>query len=416
MKTKICRICKSQDLHIIIDYGKVALADSFLSSHEDIKNELKYDLRLCICGSCRHVQIDEILDPELMFNHYPWETGISKSIIEYADEMSEKLINCFSTVSPNSRPRVIEIASNDGTLLKVFKSQGCEILGIDPAKNIAKKANDRSIHTIPDFFDSQIAETIVSDYGKWDICIARNVLAHVKELHSLVEGIRTVLHEDGFVVIEVPHLQSMFEDLQYDQVFHEHIGYHSLDSIQRLFELHSMELFDVESLWIHGGSLRIFLQHSGGPREIAEEVRNTLEAEKAIDLLDEKTWYKYSERVDKHKESLMGELIRIKENHQSIAIYGASGKGQSLLQFCGINNGLINYVVDKSPLKQGKITPGTHINIYGPERIYGDLPDVILLCAWNIADEIVAQEKKFIDLGGKFLIPFPSPHYYDANN
>ena len=415
MKTKICRICKSQDLHIIIDYGKVALADSFLSNDEEINNEKRYDLRLCICGSCKHVQIDEIVNPELMFNDYPWETGISKSIIKYADEMSEKIINSFTEVCFKSHPRVFEIASNDGTLLNVFQNKGCEILGIDPAINIAQKANDRSINTIPAFFDHQMAKTIIADYGQWDICIARNVLAHVNKLHSFAEGIKTILNENGFAVIEVPHLQAMFEDLQYDQVFHEHIGYHSLDSIKKLFEMHSMELFDVESLWIHGGSLRVFVQHSGGPMKINNKVEKYIITEQKIGLFDEKIWKVYAERVENHKKSLIYALEKIKNNHHSVAIYGASGKGQSLLQFCGIDYNLIEYVVDKSILKQGKITPGTHIKIYEPEYIYTHFPDVILLCAWNFAEEIVAQEKKFIDLGGKFLLPFPFPHYYDSN-
>ena len=416
MRTKICRICQSENLQVIIDYGKVALADSFLSNDKEIDNEQKYDLRLCICNICKHVQIDEIIDPKLMFTDYPWETGISKSIIQYADEMSKKIIKCFTAISPKVKPRVFEIASNDGTLLNVFKSKKCEVLGVDPAKNIAKKANDRSINTIPNFFNHKIAKSIISDYGQWDICIARNVLAHVMELHSLVKGIKTILNENGFAVIEVPHLQTMFQDLQYDQVFHEHIGYHSLDSIKRLFGMYNMEIFDVESIWIHGGSLRVFLQHLGGSRKINDNVEKLLKEESQIGLFDEKMWEDYATRVHLHKESLMEELIRIKNSHRRLAIYGASGKGQSLLQFCGIDNNLIDYVVDKSPLKQGKITPGTHIRIFEPAYIYRELPDVILLCAWNFADEIVRQEKKFIDLGNKFLLPFPYPHYYNTNN
>jgi len=411
MKIVGCRVCEFQDLSLILDYGEVALADSFLNSGADVEKEKKYSLSLVICNNCKHVQIDEIVDPKLMFSNYPWETGISKSIVEFSNEMSEKLIALFKILEPESLPKVFEIASNDGSLLNVFKNKGCEILGVDPAANIAKKANDKLITTIPKFFNYNTAKEIVSKYGQYDICIARNVLAHVNELHSLVEGIRLILKDDGFVVIEVPSLYAMVEELQYDQVFHEHIGYHSLDSIIKLFENYNMEVFDVESLWIHGGSLRIFIQQNNGPQLKSNNVNDFYNKEKSLGLFDNKTWEQYALRVNAHRDSLLNELNKIKKENKKIAIYGASGKGQSLLQYCGIDNNLVDYVVDKSEMKQGKITPGTHINIYSPDHIYEDFPDVILLCAWNFANEIAIQEKNFTEAGGKFLLPFPSPHY-----
>ncbi len=389
----------------------MALADSFLSSENEIASEKKYPLRLCICNNCKHIQIDEIVDPALLFVDYPWETGVSKSVIQFSEDLCKKLLNVHTSTNKSSPAKVLEVASNDGTVLSVFQKNGCEIMGVDPARNVVKKANERGVRSIAEFFNLETAANIVSQYGKWDVCIARNVLAHVNELHSLVEGMKTILNKDGFAVIEVPHLKTTFEELQYDQVFHEHIGYHSLDSIKRLFELHEMKVFDVEELWIHGGSIRVYLQHENGNKDVSENVKKVLETENKIGLYKKDSWRKFAERALNHKKELRSELEKIKSNNKKVAIYGASGKGQSLLQFCEIDGSLVEYVVDKSEVKQGKYTPGTHIKIFSPNHIYEDRPDVLLLCAWNFAKEIMSQEEKFSQLGGRFLHPFPSPHY-----
>ena len=403
MRTENCRICKAKELTVVLDYGEVALADSFLNE-EEIKDEKKYPLRLCFCKNCSHLQIDDIIDPKLLFENYVWETGISKSMIEFSIELYDKIINCYNS----EKPKVLEIASNDGTVLSVFKENGCEILGIDPAKNIVEIANKREIRTIARFFNLETAKEVVENYGKWDVCIARNVLAHVKDIHGLAEGIKTILDEDGFAVIEFPQLKTMFKELQYDQVFHEHIGYHSLDSVKKLFEMYDMEIFDVEEIWIHGGSLRVYVQHNNEPRKISENVNKLLNEEKELGLLEESLWNDFATRAVAHKKALKGEIEKLKNQGKKVIIYGASGKGQSLLQFCEIDNNLIDCVIDKSEMKQGKFTPGTHIKIYSPPQIYDSKADVILLCAWNFAKEIMEQENKF---GGKFLHPFPMPHY-----
>lgn len=411
MKTENCRICKEKGLHPVLDYGTVALSDSFLESEEDIEKEQRYPLILCLCPHCKHIQINEIVSPNLLFEHYPWETGISKSILEFSEQLYHKTIGCYRQIPCEKKSKVLELASNDGSVLSMFQKNGCEILGVDPAKNIVKIANERGIRSIAKFFDLQTARAVVEEYGPWDICLARNVLAHVKDLHGFAQGIKTILHPDGFAVIEVPHLKTMFQELQYDQVFHEHLGYHSLQSIQRLFSDHGMELFDVEEIWIHGGSIRVFLQRGGGRRKISGRVQGVLDEEKGLGLFEEDSWKKFAERALAHKNALRSELTKLKSSHRKIAIYGASGKGQSLLQFCGINRKMIDFVVDKSKMKQNKLTPGTHIKIFPPSHIYEERPDVILLCAWNFAKEVVEQEKKFVANGGRFLHPFPLPHY-----
>lgn len=403
-----CVICGGVELEKILDYGKVALADSFLLNNEEIQKEIRYQLTLAICSNCMHVQILEHLNPEMLFKHYVWETGVSKSIIDFSLELYSKLIGVHKEKAENL-PKVIEIASNDGSILTVFKKNGCDVLGVDPAKNIAKTANERGIETIADFFNYETAKFLIPNYGKMDICIARNVLGHVSDIHGVVKGIKTILNPNGFAVVEVPHLLTMFDELQYDQVFHEHISYHSLNSIKNIFMQYDMEVFNIDEIWIHGGSIRIFLQHKNGPRKIDNNVEKVLKKE--IPLFSISSWKDFAKRAGNHKEALFSLLNQLKEDEKKIAIYGASGKGQSLLQFCNINSQLIDYVIDKSDMKEGKYTPGTHIKIYKPSHIYQDKPDVMLLCAWNFAKEIKAQEMKFCEEGGKFLVPFPSPHF-----
>jgi len=407
MNTKICRCCKKKGFKQILDYGMVALADSFLNENE-IFNEKKYPLKLCICVNCFHVQIDEIIDPKNLFENYVWETGISKSIFKFANRLYEKA----KELMDREEPKVLEIASNDGTVLSVFKEKGCKILGVEPAKNIARDANENGIHTINEFFNHETAKKIVKGFGKWDVCIARNVIAHVSDLHGLVQGIQTILDKDGFAIIEFPHLQKMYSDLQYDQVFHEHIGYHSLHSIVFLFGQYSMEVFDVEELEVHGGSLRVFIKHAGSKREKKYEVVKTMSGEINSGIFSTNNWGNYADRCLKHKNTLREMIEKCKDEGELIVIYGASGKGQSLIQMSEITKDLISGVVDKSKMKQGKFTPGSHMKIHPTEYIYETNANVILLCAWNIVNEIVIQEKRFIEEGGRFLIPFPEPHFY----
>ena len=411
MKVKNCRICSSKDLEIVLDYGDVALSDSFLNSIIEIEQEKKYPLKLCFCNHCKHLQIDEILDPSDLFANYIYETGFSNAVIKYAQEFFQIILQCYQKNNASREPRVLEIASNDGTVLSIFQENGCKILGIDPAKNIVERANAQGVQTIAGFFNLQSAEDILRKFGDWDVTIARNVMAHVSDLHGFAEGLNVVLSPTGFAVIEVPHLQTMFEELQYDQVFHEHIGYHSLDSFQKLFSNFNMEVFDVEKIWIHGGSIRVYLQYTNGPRQISDRVQNLLEEERQLGLYKLASWKEFSQKIQSHKNSMRDEIYRLRELGKKIAVYGASGKGQSLLQFCELDNSVLDYVVDKSEMKQGKITPGTHISIYSNEHIYEEFPDVILLCAWNFAEEIVKQESRFVKMGGKFLHPLPMPHY-----
>ena len=406
MRVENCRVCGAGDLKVVLDFGDVALADNFLTRAQ-IKSEEKYPLRLCICSDCKHVQIDEIIDPSILFEHYVWETGISTSIIKFAAELYDNLVSRFE----KRKPRVLEIACNDGSILSVFQKNGCDVLGVDPAKNIVDIAKSRGVNALARFFNLETANHVLSEYGQKDIIIARNVLAHVSDLHGLMKGVKVLLSDDGFASIEFPQLKTTYQELQYDQVFHEHIGFHSLDSVVKLCELHGLEVFDAEELWIHGGSLRVFVQHDQGARDVNVSVDRLLHEEIELGLLEESSWFDFGERALAHRSALKNEIERLIAEDKKVIVYGASGKGQSLLQFCDINNKLIECVIDKSQMKQGKYTPGTHIPIYPPSHIPKSGADVILLCAWNFADEIMEQEADFMLKGGKFLHPVPNPHF-----
>ncbi len=408
MKKFTCRVCFSDDHEVILDFGQVALADSFLTDIDDVSEEKKYQLTLVFCNQCSHVQIKEVLDPKVLFSNYVWETGIPASIKSYCIEFVDSIVERIGRVNQMS---VLEIASNDGTMLKEFVSRGCRGLGVDPAKNIAEKANISGIKTIPDFFCERVAREIKVDYGKQDLIVARNVLAHVADLHGFIKGIKLLLAPNGTAVIEVPHLLTTFRDLQYDQVFHEHIGYHSLDSIMRLFQMYGLRVWDVETPWIHGGSLRAYVCNDNEHSKVRHSVSELLESERQSGILNSISWYEFADRVVTQRVLLRDELKKLKAAGKKVVGYGASGKGQCMIQYCGLDSDLISYIVDKSSNKIGKFTPGSHIPITSPDQLRAERIDVILLFAWNFADEIIRQQFELRENGVKFLHPIPKPHY-----
>jgi SAM-dependent methyltransferase len=371
-------------------------------------HEKKYPLTLVFCRSCAHVQIKEILDPAMLFSEYVWETGIPASIKEYCRSFADRVLG---KISVREASTVVEIASNDGTMLAEFKSRGFAVVGVDPARNIAKKAEERGIPTVADFFNLRVATGLAARHGQVDLIVARNVLAHVADLQGLIEGIRTLLSQKGAAVIEVPHLLTLFEELQYDQVFHEHVGYHSLDSIRQLCERHGLVVVDADAAWVHGGSIRAYVTHASNGRPLSDEAAQVLRKEKEAGLLSFDGWAKFGERVATQKRLLREELLRVVKAGGLVAGYGASGKGQSMIQFCELDRSLVKFIADKSTMKIGKLTPGSHIPIGSPEELRRSKVSVLLLFAWNFADEIVKQEEGLRARGVKFLHPIPVPHY-----
>lgn len=404
-----CRICSSPDHELILSLGEVALADSFLPDSSFLAQERKFPLNLVICTECNHVQIKEVLDPDLMFRDYPWETGIPASIRPYCREFADSVLPRLASQSP----RVLEVASNDGTMLREFQSRGCAVLGVDPASNIVRKANERGIPTLDSFFDASVATGIHAQHGSWDLIVARNVLAHAANLQGLVAGIRLLLAQDGLCVIEVPQLLTMYEELQYDQVFHEHVGYHSLDSIVRLFSMHGLRVFDVEDVWIHGGSIRAYVCHQTAAYLPSPGLEKALKRETEAGILDPEGWRSFGDRARTQKALLREMLSEVVAQGKVVAGYGASGKGQTMLQFCELDRGMVSFIADKSTEKIGKLTPGTHIPVVSPEHMRLANVDYLVLFAWNFADEIIKQEQALIDQGVRFIHPLPHPRCLD---
>ena len=403
-----CRICHSPDYDMVLDYGQVVPADAFLPSPDAVAAERRYPLTLVLCQQCFHLQIREILDPTLLFVDYVWETGIPASIQRYCHEFADAVLTRTQEVAS---PSVFEIASNDGTMLKEFRSRGCRLLGVDPARNIAKKADAAGIPTIPDFFGERVARDVLAQHGQWDIVIARNVLAHVADVHGLVGGLKLLLAPQGTAVVEVPHLLDLHRELQYDQVFHEHIGYHSLDSIIRLCEMHDLSVFDVEHPWVHGGTVRAYVAHASANRRPTPAVAEILAEEQAAGILSRQAWQDFGDRARTQKRLLRAELASLRDAGKMVVGYGAAAKGMSMIQFCDLDEQFVAYVADKSAMKIGKLAPGSHIPIVSPDRMHADPVDVVVVFAWNFAREILEQEQAMRDRGVRFLHPIPEPHY-----
>ena len=404
MKNK-CRICKSEII-TILNFNKVALSGNFLSKKQ-LKDEKKYSLKTGVCKKCKHLQIQNLVDPKKLFNHYDWETGVSKSNMFL---ISDLLIYLRENYKLNKSSKVFEIASNDGTLLFKFKKElDCFVLGVDPAKNLSKISKKKKINTIVNFFSHKLSVKIKKKYKKFDFCIARNVIAHTPNPNDIFMGVKNILNREGIFVIEVPHLGNIYEDNQYDNIFHEHIGFHSVKSIVDLCNNNDLKLVDVKKIDSQGGSIRCFVTKLNNSIKVKKSVRIFLDREKKIKIFNLDTWFAFAKKVEKHKKALFNYLKILKLNHKKISGYGASGKGQSLMQVCRLGK-FIDNIYDKSKLKEGRYTPGTHIKIINPKKLSSNKEDYILLLSWNLKKEIVHQERKYLKNGGKLIIPFPKPH------
>ena len=397
-----CRICESK-IKKIIDFGKIALVGNFLKKKVSQK---KYKISLNYCVSCKHVQISEKLNPNLLFKNYLWETGISKSNIHLLRDHLQKL----KKFGINKKSKVLEIASNDGSFIKILKKKfNCFVIGVDPAKNLAKKANKKSIFTINNYFDYKLSYFLKEKYNKFDYIFARNVIAHIKEPNNVFKGIDNLLKDNGIFVLEVPHLLNILNNNQYDNIFHEHIGFHSLKSIQDLCKANNLKVFDIDKIDSQGGSIRCFISKQTSNQTISSNVSLMSKIEKKSNLFLNSNLKMFKNKILKHSKSLHKLIARLKNKKKKISVYGASGKGQALLQFSKMNNNFIDFVFDKSKLKQGLYTPGTNIKIKNPKYISRKNVDYLLILSWNIKKEIIKQEKKFLKNGGKFIIPFPQP-------
>ncbi len=391
---------------MVLDLGEQPPANSFIDQSDLNSPEPKFPLRLFWCHDCFLVQLLDIVDKEYLFKNYLYMTSASKPIVEhftkYAKEIHEEFLQGLD------EPLVVEIGSNDGSLLAEFKKLGTLILGIEPATNLANLANQSNITTTNTFFSSKVGKEITQSRNA-SVVVANNVIGHVEDLQDLMEGIKILIGENGVFIFEVPYLVDLIKKLEFDTIYHEHLSYFSLLPIMNLTNRYGLEIFDIKKQSVHGGTIRVFISQKNNFKT-KDSVKHFLDEEHRFGLDDIAIYRSFSIKVAEFKRKLKTELEIIKKENKSIFGYGAPAKGNVLLNYCNIDTRFLDYLIDTTPLKQGKYTPGTHIPIFPPEKI-SDKGDghIALLLAWNYESEILEKEKQFREKGGKFLIPIPTP-------
>jgi SAM-dependent methyltransferase len=399
-----CRACQRAPLRSVLSLGLTPLANALLPAEALTRPEPRYPLDLVFCPSCSLVQITETVPPEQLFRHYAYFSSFSDTAILSAKALAERLTRERALTG---RSLVIEIASNDGYLLQHYRDLGIPVLGIEPAANVAEAAQERGIPTRCDFFGARLAAELVAEGSRADVLHANNVLAHVDDLNGVVEGIGRVLTPGGVASIEVPYVRDLIEHCEFDTIYHEHLCYFSLTALDRLMASHALTITGVERLPIHGGSLRLFVAGAGAARQPA--VDELLAEEARLGMLAFAYYGDFADRVATLGRELTALLQRLKAEGHRLAAYGASAKGSTLLNVFGIGRDLLDFVVDRSTVKQGLFTPGTHLPILPPVALLERRPDLVLLLTWNFADEILAQQASYRAIGGRFIIPVPTP-------
>jgi SAM-dependent methyltransferase len=403
-----CRSCGQTGLRLVLSLGETPLANALLDAPPSIKgSEPNFPLDLAFCPHCTLVQILETPPPEQLFREYCYFSSFSDTMVQHAAALAREMI-AGRRLGKDSL--VIEAASNDGYLLRTYRDAGVRVQGIEPARNIARVATERwGIPTRSDFFGAELGKQLAAEGLKADVFHAHNVLAHVPDLNGFVAGIRHVLKDKGVAVIEAPYVRDMIEECEFDTIYHEHCFYFSLTALQHCFRRHRLMVSDVCRVPIHGGSLRLFVEPEKSEQHASPAVEALLREEEEWGVASFEPYRAFHERVHELKSSLRGMLHELKSKGHSIAAYGASAKGSTLLQFCGIGKETLDFVVDRSTVKQGRYTPGTHLAIHAPEKLLEEMPDYVLLLTWNFADEIVRQQAEYRRRGGRFIVPVPAP-------
>ncbi|MBD2504206.1 class I SAM-dependent methyltransferase [Anabaena azotica] len=409
-----CRFCGNQLKYTFIDLGISPIANDYLSPPHLHQAEKFYPLHTYICEKCLLVQLEEFESPNHIFGDgdYAYFSSYSDSWLKHAKAYTELIVKKFDF---NSHIEVIEIASNDGYLLQYFQDKGISVLGIEPAANTAQVAIEKGIPTITEFFGTEVAQELAAQKKQADLLIGNNVLAHVPELNDFITGLKILLKPNGILTMEFPHLLQLIDQNQFDTIYHEHFSYFSFLCVENIFAAHNLTLFDVEELPTHGGSLRIYGKHNNAELPNISERVSQLKAKEIAAGLDRlETYITFGEKVKQTKLKLINFLVTAKQQNKSIVAYGAPAKGNTLLNYCGINKDFIDYTVDRNPYKQGLFLPGTHIPIFHPEKIRETKPDYVLILPWNIKEEIMEQMKFISEWGGQFIVPIPEVKVYPS--
>ena len=405
-----CRFCRAPLHQTVVDLGVSPLCESYISAAQLDQMEPFYPLRVYVCDRCFLVQVQEYVSPERIFAEYAYLASCSDSWLAHARTYVDMIIERLAL---GRASLVIEVGSNDGYLLQYFVERGVPALGIDPAANVAEVAVSRGVPTRTMMFGLATALDLAAEGRRADLLVANNVLAQVSDLNGSVQGRAAVLALAGVITLEVPHLLRLLRENQFDTIYHEHFSYFSLRVVERVFAAHGLTVFDVEELPTHGGSLRIYARHAAdGTRPIDERVSRLVERERDAGLEGVERYAPFADRVHETKRRLLEFLIGVKRHGKTIVGYGAAGKGNTLLNFCGIRTDFIDYTVDRNPYKQGKFLPGSRIPIFAPDRVMETRPDYLLILPWNLREEIVAQMAGIRAWGGQFVVPIPEVRVY----
>jgi C-methyltransferase C-terminal domain/Putative zinc binding domain/Methyltransferase domain len=398
-----CIVCESARVEEFLDLGHTALANKFLRPDELDAPEPRYPLRVGLCRDCRHVQLTDPVPPSAMFEDYLYMSSASDTLKSHFEDLSRLLVERHKL---GAKDLVVDIGSNDASLLSAFRRHGVRTLGVDPARNLASLSTDRGIDRFTGFFGAGTAPEIVARWGHAAVITATNTFPHIPDLRDFVTGIDAALAPGGAFVIEAHYLVDMLDQTAFDTIYHEHVSYWALTPMRQLFDRMGMEIVRAERLPIHHGQLRVWVQRRG-EGHVDETVAAVLDREQELGIGRLETYQAFGDRVRRIKRELQATLTRLKRDGKRVVGYGAPAKGSTLLEFLQIGPDLVEYIADRSPLKQGRYTPGSHIPIVPPERLLTDRPDYTLLLAWNFADEVLRQQAPYREKGGKFIVPVP---------
>lgn len=400
-----CRFCHTPLTHTFVDLGMSPLCESYISQEQLNQMEPFYPLHVFVCENCFLVQLDEFVSPEEIFSEYAYFSSYADTWLQHAKTYTEQIVERLDL---HQNSFVVEVASNDGYLLQYFVEKGIPCLGVEPAANVAQAAIEKGVPTRIEFFGVASARQMAAEGLRADLIVGNNVLAQVPDLNDFIGGLKILLKPDGVTTIEFPHLMCLVAENQFDTIYHEHFSYFSWITAEKIFAAHGLTLFDVEELSTHGGSLRIYGRHTEDARKpISKRAIELRQRELAAGLNDTTYYSAFAEQVKETKRKLLEFLIDARREGKTIAGYGAPGKGNTLLNYCGIRTDFIEYTVDRNPYKQGKFLPGTRIPIYHPDKIRETRPDYVVILPWNFKDEIMRQNAFIREWGGRFVVPIP---------
>ncbi|MBF0383330.1 MAG: class I SAM-dependent methyltransferase [Magnetococcales bacterium] len=403
-KRDSCRLCGGGTLKMALSLTPSPPANAFVKESELEKEQPLYPLDLYFCEECKHLQLLDVVDPSLLFENYVYVSGTSQSFVDHFKRYIDSVIGKYP-IPENSL--VVDIGSNDGTMLSFFKNYGFSVLGIDPARDIAHKATQSGIETWNSFFSPDLAQDIIRQKGLAHIVTANNVFAHVDDMLGFVQGVKQMLHADGVFVFEVSYLLDVLQKTLFDTIYHEHLAYHSVKPLLSFMQLAGLMVIDVERTTPHGGSLRVTVQHRAGPYKQEQSVIDAVINEEKVGLDKLTTFLAYGSQIQAIKERLQELLQTLKQQGKRIAGYGAPAKATTLMYHFGLGSEHIDFIIDDSPLKQGLYSPGLHIPVLQPEAIEHESPDYLLILAWNFAPQIMEKQHSFHKHGGRFIIPIP---------